>query len=128
MSVFPRKKGKTQSSLNFLQSGPRTFSKSDSSGLAPIRRVLKIVSDAPHLGTFCHPLATPFLLLSPRISLRWPPQKLFNFSEGLQTWLPTGHPRDFAFGMFGPPPPPFSSAQSCRSLDTFTSASDLDPS
>ena len=40
MSVFPRKKSKTQSSLNFLQSGPRKFSKSDFSGLAPIRRVL----------------------------------------------------------------------------------------
>ena len=39
MSVFPRKNRKTQSSLNFLQSGPRRFTKSDSSGLAPIRRV-----------------------------------------------------------------------------------------
>ena len=33
--VFPRKNGKTQSSLNFLQSGRRQFSKSVSSGLAP---------------------------------------------------------------------------------------------
>ena len=41
MSVFPRIKSKTQSSLNFLQSGPRKFRKSDFSGLAPIRRVLK---------------------------------------------------------------------------------------
>ena len=40
MSVFPRRNSKTQSSLNFLQSGPRKFSKSDFSGLAPIRRVL----------------------------------------------------------------------------------------
>ena len=40
MSAFPRKKSKTQSSLNFLQSGPRKFSKSDFSGLAPIRRAL----------------------------------------------------------------------------------------
>ena len=37
---FPRKNSKTQSSLNFLQSGPRKFSKSDFSGLAPIQRVL----------------------------------------------------------------------------------------
>ena len=36
---FPRKNSKTQSSLNFLQSGPRTFTKSDFSGLAPIRWV-----------------------------------------------------------------------------------------
>ena len=43
LSVFPRKKSKTQSSLNFLQSGPPKFSKSDFSGLAPIRRVLNIV-------------------------------------------------------------------------------------
>ena len=40
MSVFPRRKSKTWSSPNFLQSGPRKFSKSDFSGLAPIRRVL----------------------------------------------------------------------------------------
>ena len=40
MSVFPRKYSKTQSSLNFLQSGPRRFTKSDFSGLAPIGRVL----------------------------------------------------------------------------------------
>ena len=40
LSVFPRKNSKTQSSLNFLQSGPRKFTKSDFSGLAPIRRVL----------------------------------------------------------------------------------------
>ena len=40
MSVFPRKNSKTESSLNFLQSGPRKFTKSDFSGLAPIRRVL----------------------------------------------------------------------------------------
>ena len=41
MSVFPRKKSKTQSSLNFLQSGPRKFSKSHFLGLAPVRRVLR---------------------------------------------------------------------------------------
>ena len=29
LSVFPRKNSKTQSSLNFLQSGPRKFTKSD---------------------------------------------------------------------------------------------------
>ena len=40
LSIFPRKNSKTQSSLNFLQSGPRKFTKSDFSGLAPIRRVL----------------------------------------------------------------------------------------
>ena len=42
LSVLPRKNNaNTQSSLNFLQSGPRKFSKSDFSGLAPIWRVLK---------------------------------------------------------------------------------------
>ena len=41
LSIFPRKNSKTQSSLNFLESGPRKFTKSDFSGLAPIRRVLK---------------------------------------------------------------------------------------
>ena len=42
MSVFfPGKNSKTQSSLNFLQSGLRKFTISDFSGLAPIRRVLK---------------------------------------------------------------------------------------
>ena len=40
LSFFPRKNSKTQSSLNSLQSGPRKFTKSDFSGLAPIRRVL----------------------------------------------------------------------------------------
>ena len=40
LSVFPRKNSKTQSSLNFFQSGPRKFTKSGFSGLAPIRRVL----------------------------------------------------------------------------------------
>ena len=40
VGFFPRKNSKTQSSLNLLQSGPRKFSKSDFSGLAPIRRVL----------------------------------------------------------------------------------------
>ena len=40
LSVFPRKNSKTESSLNFLQSGPRKFTKSDFLGLAPIRRVL----------------------------------------------------------------------------------------
>ena len=40
LSVFPRKNSKTESSLNFLQSGPRKFTKSDFSGLAPIRRAL----------------------------------------------------------------------------------------
>ena len=34
LSVFHRKNSKTQSSLNFLQSGPRKFTKSDFSGLA----------------------------------------------------------------------------------------------
>ena len=38
---FPRKNSKTQSSLNFLQSGPRKLTKSDFSGLAPIQRVLR---------------------------------------------------------------------------------------
>ena len=36
---FPRKNSKTQSSLNFLQSEPRKFTKSDFSGLASIRWV-----------------------------------------------------------------------------------------
>ena len=40
VSFFPRKRSKTQSSLNFLQSGPQKFSESNFSGLAPIRRVL----------------------------------------------------------------------------------------
>ena len=40
LSVFPGKNSKTQSSLNYLQSGPRKFTKPDFSGLAPIRRVL----------------------------------------------------------------------------------------
>ena len=40
--IFPRKNSKTQSSLNFLQFGPRKFRKSDFSGLAPIRRVLTL--------------------------------------------------------------------------------------
>ena len=39
LSIFPRKNSKTQSSLNFLQSGPRKLTKSDFSGVAPIRRV-----------------------------------------------------------------------------------------
>ena len=34
--LFPSKARKTQSSLHFLQSGPRKFTKSDFSGLAPI--------------------------------------------------------------------------------------------
>ena len=38
---FPRKNSKTQSSPNFLQSGPRKVTKSGFSGLAPIRWVLK---------------------------------------------------------------------------------------
>ena len=37
-----KKSSKTQSSLNFLQSRPRKFTKSDFSGLAPIRRVLSL--------------------------------------------------------------------------------------
>ena len=37
---FLGKNSKTLSSLNFLQSGPQRFTKSDFSGLAPIRRVL----------------------------------------------------------------------------------------
>ena len=41
MSVLPRKNSKTLSSLNFLQSGLRKFTKSDFSGLAPIRRALR---------------------------------------------------------------------------------------
>ena len=41
MSVFPREKQQnTESELKFLQSGPRKFTKSDFSGLAPIRKVL----------------------------------------------------------------------------------------
>ena len=40
LSIFPRRNRKTPSSLNFLQSGPWKFTKSDFSGLAPIRRVL----------------------------------------------------------------------------------------
>ena len=36
MSVFPRKNSKAQSSLNFLQSGPRKFTESGFSGLVPI--------------------------------------------------------------------------------------------
>ena len=40
LSVFPRKNSKTQGSLNFLQSGPRKFTKSDFSGLAPIQWAL----------------------------------------------------------------------------------------
>ena len=39
-SIFPRKHSKTQSSLKFVQSGPRKLTKSDLSGLALIRRVL----------------------------------------------------------------------------------------
>ena len=35
LSVFPRKMSKTQSSLNFLQSGPRKFTKSNFSGIGP---------------------------------------------------------------------------------------------
>ena len=35
VSIFPRKNSKTQSSLNFLQSGPRQFTKSDFSGIGP---------------------------------------------------------------------------------------------
>ena len=38
---FPEKNSKTQSSLNFLHSGPRKFTKSHFSGLAPIRWVLR---------------------------------------------------------------------------------------
>ena len=41
LSVFLGKTANTQSSLNFLQSGPPKFTKSDFSGLAPIRRVLR---------------------------------------------------------------------------------------
>ena len=37
LSIFPKKNSKTQSSLNFLQSGSRRFTKSDFSGLAPIQ-------------------------------------------------------------------------------------------
>ena len=48
LSVFPRKNSKTQSSLNFLQSGPLKFTKSDFSGLAPIRRVLKVRHPQKH--------------------------------------------------------------------------------
>ena len=39
LMIFPRANSKTQSSLNSVQSGPRKFTKSDFSGLAPIRRV-----------------------------------------------------------------------------------------
>ena len=47
MSVLPREKTakKIQSSLNFCQPGPRKFSKSDFSGLAPIRRALIFVRE-----------------------------------------------------------------------------------
>ena len=55
LSVFPRKTSKTQSSLNFLQSRPRKFTKSDFSGLAPIQRVL---SSKMHANFF---LRTNFL-------------------------------------------------------------------
>ena len=42
LSVFPRKNSKAWSLLlNLLQSGPRKFTRSDFSGLAPIRRALK---------------------------------------------------------------------------------------
>ena len=54
LSVCPRKNSKTQSSLNFLQSGPRKVGKSDFSGLAPIRRVLK-----EWVFTSVHPLLHP---------------------------------------------------------------------
>ena len=37
LSIFLRQNSKTQSSLNFLQSGPWTFTKSAFLGLAPIR-------------------------------------------------------------------------------------------
>ena len=37
LSILPRKNSKPQSSLNFLQCRPRKFTKSDFSGLAPIR-------------------------------------------------------------------------------------------
>ena len=52
------------------------------------------------------PPPIPFLLVSPlempRISLSWPPQK--PFSEGLEKWFPTGHPREvLLFGTFCPP-------------------------
>ena len=45
LSLFPGKKknSKTQRSLNFLQSGPQKFTKSDFSQLAPIQRVLSDV-------------------------------------------------------------------------------------
>ena len=41
--IFRRKNSKAQSSLDFLQSEPPKFTKSDFSGLAPIRRVLSYV-------------------------------------------------------------------------------------
>ena len=47
LSASPRKNSKTQSSLNFLQSGPRKFTKSDFSGLAPIRRALTKIPFSP---------------------------------------------------------------------------------
>ena len=50
LSAFLEKNSRTQSSLNFLQSGPRKFTKSDFSGLAPIQRVLKIPFFNPLLG------------------------------------------------------------------------------
>ena len=39
---FSQEKQQNTSSLNFLQSGPRKFTKSDFSGLAPIQRVLTL--------------------------------------------------------------------------------------
>ena len=48
---FPRRNSRTQSSLIFFQSGPRKFTKSDFSGLAPIQRVL-ITAQTPAIEKF----------------------------------------------------------------------------
>ena len=50
LSVFPRKHSETQSSLEFLQSGPRKFTKSDFSGLAPIQQVPIVFALFPYIG------------------------------------------------------------------------------
>ena len=60
--IFPRKSRKTQSSLNSLQSGPQKFTKSDFSGLAPIRPlpIFKISSHGSR-GFEREKQTTPFL-------------------------------------------------------------------
>ena len=48
LSILPRENSKTLSSLNFLQPGPPKFTKSEFSGLAPVRRVLTQTHTNPH--------------------------------------------------------------------------------